>query len=153
MALRWKSGAPRRVFISGGGSGIGREFAKRLAAEGADVAIFNRKLAPEVIAELRALGRRANQRFESYSADVSDALAIRSAIEWKSSISSWWAVARVDASARRGFPRIRPSRWPCAKPGRTVAASSVTAQPWARSRWRRARAATTGASNPRPNRA
>ncbi len=81
MALHWKSGAPRRVFISGGGSGIGRELAKRLAAEGADVAVFNRKLAPEVTAELKALSRNANQRFESYSADVSDALAIRCAIE------------------------------------------------------------------------
>jgi NAD(P)-dependent dehydrogenase (short-subunit alcohol dehydrogenase family) len=30
------------VFISEGGSGIGREFAKRLAAEGADVAMHAR---------------------------------------------------------------------------------------------------------------
>lgn len=80
MAIHWKQGLPRTVFISGGGSGIGREFARRLAAEGADVAIFNRKLAPEVIGELRAAARRTDQRLETYSADVSDAHAIREAV-------------------------------------------------------------------------
>ena len=80
MAIHWKNGAPRTVFISGGGSGIVREFARRLAAEGADLAIFNRKLAPEVIGELRAEARRTDQRFETYSADVSDASAIRQAV-------------------------------------------------------------------------
>ena len=80
MTIDWKDGPPRTVFISGGGSGIGREFARRLAAEGANVAIFNRKLAPEVITELRAAARRTNQRFETYSADVSDATAIREAV-------------------------------------------------------------------------
>jgi NAD(P)-dependent dehydrogenase (short-subunit alcohol dehydrogenase family) len=39
MALRWKSAAPQRVFISGGGSGIGRESAKRPAAEDAGIAM------------------------------------------------------------------------------------------------------------------
>ncbi len=80
MALHWKNGAPRCVFISGGGSGIGREFAIRLAREGAHIAIFNRKLAPQVIEELRAAALRADQRFESYSADVSDDAAIGAAI-------------------------------------------------------------------------
>lgn len=80
MTLHWKSKPPRTVFISGGSSGIGRGFAHRLAAEGADVAIFNRKPAPEVVGELRALARRPGQRFESYRADVSDAAAIRDAV-------------------------------------------------------------------------
>ena len=80
MAIHWKYGAPRTVFISGGGSGIGREFARRLAAEGADIVIFNRKLAPEVVAELRAVAGRTDQRFETYSADVSDAGAIHAAV-------------------------------------------------------------------------
>lgn len=80
MALHWKKGAPRCVFISGGGSGIGREFAIRLAQEGAHVAIFNRKLAPQVLEELRSAAQRPDQRFESYSADVSDDAAIAAAI-------------------------------------------------------------------------
>ncbi len=81
MALNWKGGVPRRVFISGGGSGIGREFAWRLAREGADVALFNRKLAPQVIEELKQLAVREDQRFASYSADVADDHAIRAAID------------------------------------------------------------------------
>ncbi len=80
MALHWKKGAPRCVFISGGGSGIGREFAIRLAQEGAHVAIFNRKLAPQVIEEMRNAAQRPDQRFESYSADVSNDAAIQAAI-------------------------------------------------------------------------
>lgn len=81
MALKWKKGAPKCVFISGGGSGIGRELAHRLAQEGADVAIFNRKLAPDVLAELKALAINPSQRFESYSADVSDFAALKIAID------------------------------------------------------------------------
>ena len=80
MAFRWKKGAPRCVFISGGGSGIGREFAIRLAQEGAHIAIFNRKLAPQVLDELRQVAQRPDQRFENYSADVSDDAAIHAAI-------------------------------------------------------------------------
>ncbi len=80
MAIHWKNGAPRCVFISGGGSGIGREFAMRLAGEGAHVALFNRKPAPQVVAELRRVAVRSDQRFESYSADVSDDVAIQAAI-------------------------------------------------------------------------
>ena len=81
MSLTWKEKTPRRVFISGGGSGIGREFAHRLAQEGADVAIFNRKLAPDVLAELKQMAIRPNQRFESYRADVSDEAGLRVAID------------------------------------------------------------------------
>lgn len=81
MNLPWKSGRPGRAFISGGGSGIGLEFARRLAREGADVAIFNRKLAPQVIAELRKLAISKQQRFASYSADVADEAAIQATID------------------------------------------------------------------------
>lgn len=72
MSFSWRASKPKCVFISGGGSGLGEEFAIRLAQEGADVAIFNRKLAPQVIARLREHAVRPDQRFESYSADVSD---------------------------------------------------------------------------------
>lgn len=81
MTLRWKHQKPKCVFISGGGSGIGREFAHRLAQEGADVAIFNRKLAPQVIEELQKLAVRPGQQFKSYSADVSDDAGLKLAID------------------------------------------------------------------------
>ncbi len=81
MALNWKHGAPKRVFITGGGSGIGREMARRLAQEGADVAVFNRKLAPQVVAEMKGMAKRSDQRFASYSADVADADGLRAAID------------------------------------------------------------------------
>ncbi len=71
MALRWKDGKPECVFISGGGSGIGREFAHRLGQEGADIAIFNRTLAPQVFDELQKLTMPPGQQFKSYQADVS----------------------------------------------------------------------------------
>lgn len=80
MSLPWSHGAPKCVFISGGGSGIGREFAHRLAREGASVALFNRKLAPQVVAELEALRQNPDQRFASYSADVADSAALTEAI-------------------------------------------------------------------------
>lgn len=80
-ALRWKHGKPKCAFISGGGSGIGREFALRLAREGADIAIFNRKLSPQVIEELQKLAVRPEQQFRSYSADVADDTGLRAAID------------------------------------------------------------------------
>ncbi len=80
MALSWKHGAPKCVFISGGGSGIGREMARQLAQEGANVAVFNRKLAPDVVAEMKANAQHAKQKFASYSADVTDANALAAAI-------------------------------------------------------------------------
>jgi len=80
MSFPWRSSKPKCVFISGGGSGIGEEFAVRLAQEGANIAIFNRKLAPQVIARLRQHVVRADQRFESYTADVSDEAGLKAAI-------------------------------------------------------------------------
>lgn len=79
--LPWAKGLPGCVFISGGGSGIGREFALRLAREGASVAIFNRSAADEVLAELRACAKGASQRFAAYRADVADEAALQAAID------------------------------------------------------------------------
>lgn len=82
MPYPWKHHAPRTVFITGGGSGIGREFALLLAREGASVAIFNRRLAPQVVDELRAAVQaqpQARQQFASYAADVTDEAALASA--------------------------------------------------------------------------
>lgn len=81
MSYPWRTRKPRCVFISGGSSGIGREFARRLVQEGADVAIFNRKPAPQVIDELRQFAVRSDQRFESYSADVANETVLRAAID------------------------------------------------------------------------
>ena len=79
-AYRWKHGAPRVVFITGGSSGIGRDMARRLAAEGADIALFNRSAAEDVLAELRAAARQPAQRFAGYRADVAQAGSIEAAV-------------------------------------------------------------------------
>ena len=77
---RWKNAAPRVVFITGGSSGIGRDMARRLAAEGADIALFNRSGAEDVLAELRAAAKQPAQRFASYRADVAQAGSIEAAV-------------------------------------------------------------------------
>ena len=71
----WKHGAPRTVFITGASSGIGRDMARRLALEGASIAIFNRSAAEDVLAELRAAAKSPGQRFACYPSDVSQAEA------------------------------------------------------------------------------
>lgn len=76
----WKHGAPRTVFITGASSGIGRDMAQRLAAEGASIALFNRSAADDVLQQLRAAARSPAQRFACYRADVSDAQAIAAAV-------------------------------------------------------------------------
>ncbi|MBE2242993.1 MAG: SDR family NAD(P)-dependent oxidoreductase [Burkholderiaceae bacterium] len=80
MTLRWKYGAPRTVFISGSSSGIGRDMARRLAAEGAHIALFNRSAAEAVLAELRAAARSPQQRFHAYRADVAQPASIDAAV-------------------------------------------------------------------------
>ncbi|MFV3383245.1 SDR family NAD(P)-dependent oxidoreductase [Pseudomonas sp. NY15354] len=92
MTFAWKKGAPRVVFITGGGSGIGREFARRLAQEGGSVAIFNRRLAPTVVEELQTLARSPSQRFSSFAADVMDEAALRHAF--------------AEAAAQLGSPQL-----------------------------------------------
>ena len=77
---RWKHGAPRVVFITGGSSGIGRDMARRLAAEGADIALFNRSAAEDVLAELLAAAKHPAQRFAACRADVAEAGSIEAAV-------------------------------------------------------------------------
>lgn len=79
-AYPWKHGAPRTVFITGASSGIGRDMARRLAAEGASIALFNRSAAEDVLAELRAAAKGPEQRFACYPSDVSQAEAIGAAV-------------------------------------------------------------------------
>ena len=77
---RWKLGAPRTVFISGGSSGIGRNMARHLAAEGAHIALFNRSSATDVLQEMRAAACRPEQRFCTYRTDVAQAANIEAAV-------------------------------------------------------------------------
>lgn len=53
-----KSHAGRVALVTGGAGGLGREFAIALAASGCDVAIADIKPAPDVVAEIEALGQR-----------------------------------------------------------------------------------------------
>jgi len=76
----WKHGAPRTVFLTGASSGIGRDMAHRLAAEGASIALFNRSAADDVLQQLRGAARHPEQRFATYRIDVSDARTIAAAV-------------------------------------------------------------------------
>ena len=70
----------KRALITGGSRGIGAAIAKRLAAEGADVAITYEKSAERaqaVVAGIEALGRRA----VAIQADSADPVAVRDAVD------------------------------------------------------------------------
>ncbi|WP_175696668.1 SDR family NAD(P)-dependent oxidoreductase [Burkholderia ambifaria] len=69
----------KRALVTGGSRGIGAAIAKRLAADGADVAITYEKSAERaraVVADIEALGRRA----VAIQADSADPVAVRSAV-------------------------------------------------------------------------
>jgi len=70
-----RSLAGKRVFITGGGSGIGRSLARRFAREGAELhlADLNLDAAGQVARELAAAGGRAR----AWQLDVTDTAAIR----------------------------------------------------------------------------
>jgi 3-oxoacyl-[acyl-carrier protein] reductase len=73
------------ALVTGGARGIGRAYAVRLARLGADVAVLDLNLEPELddvpaestVAEIRALGRRA----VGMTADVTDRAAVTAAID------------------------------------------------------------------------
>ncbi|PRE15084.1 SDR family NAD(P)-dependent oxidoreductase [Burkholderia multivorans] len=70
----------KRALVTGGSRGIGAAIAKRLAADGADVAITYEKSAERaqaVVAEIETLGRRA----VAIQADSADPVAIRAAVD------------------------------------------------------------------------
>lgn len=77
MTERWRLDG-QVVFVTGGGGGIGRAIALRLAEAGADIAVFEvlPERAEEVAVRVRELGRRAL----ALPGDAMDAEAIRAAI-------------------------------------------------------------------------
>lgn len=71
----------KKVFITGGSAGIGRETALLLAAQGANVVVSARGQAAldETVAALRAVPGTSGQVFGAVAADVADAAAMESA--------------------------------------------------------------------------
>ncbi|MDF3936611.1 SDR family NAD(P)-dependent oxidoreductase [Pseudomonas citronellolis] len=78
---QWIQGAPRVAFISGGGSGIGLQIAKALAAEGASLALFDLKVDKAVLDELRALCQRPQQKVEAFLVDITQTAEVDAAVE------------------------------------------------------------------------
>ncbi len=70
--------AGRRVFVTGGGSGIGRAIALRFAAEGAAVGVAGRR--PEPLAETASQAEGLPGRVETCELDVSDPDAVASVV-------------------------------------------------------------------------
>ncbi len=67
------------AFVTGGGGGIGRAIAIRLAEAGADVAIFD--IFPERAGEAAERVRETGRRALPFAGDVMDASALRSAVD------------------------------------------------------------------------
>mgnify|MGYP001148713535 FL=1 len=65
----------RVAAVTGAGQGFGRAIAKELARRGADIVVLDLDEAPETVAEIDALGRKAI----ALQADVSDPDAVEAA--------------------------------------------------------------------------
>jgi len=78
---RWKKGAPRVAFVSGGGSGIGLNMVRALLAEGASVAIFDLMVAPDLLSELQGRKVKQGQRIVAHLVDITDPLAVETAMD------------------------------------------------------------------------
>jgi NAD(P)-dependent dehydrogenase (short-subunit alcohol dehydrogenase family) len=99
------------VWITGGGSGIGREMALEFARQGAAVAISGRReaLLEEVATEIRALGARALP----VVCDVTDEASVQAAIE--AVIEAFWkldvAVANAGFSVAGRIETLSADDW------------------------------------------
>jgi NAD(P)-dependent dehydrogenase (short-subunit alcohol dehydrogenase family) len=71
--------AGRKCLVTGGGTGIGAGIARRLAANGADVAVLGRRRAP--LAATAAALKQAGAKAVAVTADVTDEAAVRRAVD------------------------------------------------------------------------
>ncbi len=69
----------RRVYVTGGGSGIGLRLAEMLAARGAHVALFDLRLDDAALRRVEAARTNTERRVCGHLADVADAAAIAEA--------------------------------------------------------------------------
>lgn len=76
MACKWVKGAPKVAFITGGGSGLGREFAQILLKQGVSVALMDLKIADDTLADMRAIAG-PGQKILACQVDVTDSDAIQ----------------------------------------------------------------------------
>lgn len=79
MAFNWTNGAPKVAFVTGGGSGLGKQFALLLLAEGASLALFDLHVSDEVRAEFAAKAG-SGQRVLTYQVDMTDGAGVEAAV-------------------------------------------------------------------------
>ena len=85
----------RRVFVTGGGSGIGRASVLRLAAEGARVAVADKR--PDIAAETAALVKEAGGEALAVTCDVGSEDEVAAAV--KQSVDAFGGLDAVFANA------------------------------------------------------
>lgn len=76
----WKFATPNIAYVSGGGSGIGLNIIKELLCDGCSVAIFDLKVADELLEQLRQQCAEG-QRVEVYLVDITDPKAVDEAMD------------------------------------------------------------------------
>ncbi len=72
--------APGTVYITGGMSGLGKALAKQYLMRGANVAVFDLQVAPDVLTGLRGHCRRDSQQILAFAVDVTSFEAIDAAV-------------------------------------------------------------------------
>ena len=78
MAIPW---GVRSAIISGAASGIGQALAKALAADGTTIVVLDLMAPKPAIVEIKAECRTEGQQVLSFEADISDAPAVRAAVD------------------------------------------------------------------------
>ncbi len=78
---KWTGGTPQIAFISGAGSGIGLQIARKLVEEGASLALFDLKVDTSVIDELRAACTLQQQKVEAFIVDITQSAEVAAAVD------------------------------------------------------------------------